>query len=139
MANRYGGACQCGGVELSVRLPKLLGEYFPRACDCDFCTTRGLAYLSDPNGSAEIISKAGLGEITQGSEQAQFLCCTSCNDVVAVAHLFSAGLKGAINASLINSDESLQSAIAASPKLLKPAEKLERWQSVWLRLTVANS
>jgi len=121
-----------------VRLPKPLGEYSPRACDCDFCTDRGLAYLSDPSGSAEIISKVDLWKTTQGSEQAQFLSCTNCNDVVAVVHLFPAGLKGAVNASLISSDESLQSAIAASPKLLKPAEKLARWQSVWLQLTVAS-
>jgi len=138
LANRYNGACQCGGVEFSVRLPRPLGEYSPRACDCDFCTTRGLAYLSDPAGSAEIISKVDLWKTTQGSEQAQFLSCVNCNDIVAVVYLFPVGLKGAVNASLISSEEAPQSAIAVSPKLLKPAEKLERWDTAWLLVTVAK-
>ena len=132
MNYKYNGGCKCGKVLFSVTLSQPLERYAPRACDCDFCTERGISYLSDPEGELEIHNESPLHTSTQGSEQAQFLSCTCCQSVVAVVHSFQSGLKGAVNATLINDRKHLKKAVAVSPKRLSPAEKTERWNKVWL-------
>jgi len=130
------GRCNCGEVSFSLALSQPLNTYTPRVCDCDFCIARGIIYLSDPKGSLELHSKLPLKTVVQGSGQAKFLSCVSCDSVVAVIYCFEAGLKGAVNANLINGREQLQKVIVVSPKLLSPTEKIERWNSVWLQVTV---
>jgi hypothetical protein len=136
MHHQYRGKCCCGLVTFSVYLPQTIGEYAPRACDCDFCTYREITYLSDPDGAVEVHSKIPLKTITQGSGLAKFLSCEECNVVVAVVNSFYSGLKGAINATLIEEKQQLQKDIAVSPKLLTKKEKINRWDSVWLKVTV---
>lgn len=134
MSFQYEGRCSCGETTLLVELYSPISSYIPRACDCDFCIARGIAYLSEPEGKAEIHSQLQLNKLKQGSNQAQFLGCANCDSIVAVGYLFNSGFKGAVNATLLNDKNKLQQAVAASPKRLKPDEKIERWQKLWMAI-----
>ena len=128
--------CSCGAVKLLLQLSNDLSSYTPRACDCDFCMERKITYLSDPNGILTIECAQELNKFKQGSEQASFLACNQCNDIVAVICKFGNDYKGAINATLLNGREQLKMPQVASPKLLTAKEKLERWKSVWLTVEI---
>jgi hypothetical protein len=132
----YYGTCSCQTVSFVLNLPNPIRCYQPRACDCDFCTSRHIAYLSDPHGSLEITSKLLLSIVMQGSQQAEFLSCPSCSSVVAATYLFSEGRKGAFNTSLLSALLDLPTAISASPKLLNVDEKRQRWQQLWFPVRI---
>ena len=138
MSYQYEGACSCGETKILVKLCSPIDNYIPRVCDCEFCTTRGIAYLSDPNGKTKIHTQRQLNKLKQGSNQAQFLSCANCDSVVAVGYLFGSGLKGAVNATLLNDKNQFQQAVAASPKLLEPDEKVKRWQKLWMPINLCN-
>ena len=131
MSHEYRGKCRCGNITFVVTLTRSLETYAPRACDCAFCTSRALTYLSDPAGALKLNSQLPMTAQTQGSGQAEFLSCTTCMVIVAVVYPFEAGLMGAVNASLIDEHERLQEAVIVSPKLLEPAEKVRRWSKLW--------
>lgn len=133
------GACSCAGVKVRIRLPDPIEQYSPRACDCDFCIARGIAYLSDPRGSLDIDCIEPIEIQRQGSNQADFLTCATCHTVIAVSVKLEGKLIGALNSSLLSHHQRLQSATQVSPKLLLPKDKLERWQSVWLKMTINDS
>ena len=126
------GNCSCGSVKLLLSLPDEIHNYIPRACDCDFCMERQITYLSDPEGKLTIHSKNKLVSVRQGSEQAIFLTCNQCNDVVSVVCKFGTVYKGAINATLLKDFEQMKESQVVSPKYLSAKEKLKRWSSLWL-------
>ena len=136
MSYQYVGHCSCGETKILVELSSPIGNYVPRACDCDFCTAREIAYLSEPEGKSEIHTHQLLNRLKQGSNQAQFLGCANCDSIVAVGYLFNSGFKGAVNATLLNDKDRLQQAVVASPKLLKSDEKVERWQNLWMPISI---
>lgn len=136
MSYKYKGSCDCDKVSFVVVLSQSLIAYTPRACDCDFCTKRGIEYLSETGGSLDINSNQPLQKLVQGSKQVHFLSCAGCHTVVCVVYEFSTGLKGAVNATLIEDEEPRQQAVAASPKLLNATQKVERWNSLWLQVKV---
>jgi len=130
------GNCHCGKVIFSIELPDALDKYSPRKCDCDFCMERNLSYLSHPDGTLEIKCSSPFKVINQGSNQAMFLVCSDCGDVVAVAYPFHDCVKGAVNAGLLNGSADLREPKFVSPKQLVPKEKLNRWNSLWFRVRV---
>ncbi|WP_394392812.1 hypothetical protein [Shewanella woodyi] len=133
------GACPCTEVKIRLTLPDSIEQYSPRACDCDFCITKGIAYLSDPRGSLDIDCIEPMEIQRQGSNQAGFLTCATCHTVIAVSVNLEGKLIGALNSSLLSNHLPLQSATQVSPKLLSPKDKLKRWQSVWLNITINDS
>lgn len=136
MTFEYPGKCSCGNVRVKITLPERLSAFAPRACDCDFCRSRNVQYLSHPDGTLVINSAAALGVCQQGSNQADFLVCSSCDDVIAATLSIDDGMLGALNATLLSDYSALASAEVVSPKLLTAGDKKLRWQKVWLKVKV---
>lgn len=136
MTYKHSGSCCCENVVFSIALPDPLEAYSPWCCDCDFCTARNASYLSHPDGSLNIESAEPLDVIHQGSKQAAFLACASCGTLVAVAYPFAENLKGAVNATLLTDSQRLNEPRVVSPKRLRPDEKLNNWQRLWLNLRI---
>ncbi len=136
MNYRYEGACTCGNVEFLLDLPRELDTFAPRACDCDYCSNRQASYLSHPKGVVKLQAKEPLKTETQGSEQASFQYCNTCKTLIVVTYSFDSGLKGALNSSLLKDRAELKKAESISPKLLRPTEKLERWNELWLDVSI---
>lgn len=134
MKNTYFGQCRCGQAKLTIKLPKPLCEYQSRACDCDFCTSRNISYLSDPESQVEIISDIPLLQSQQGSNQATFLSCNQCHSVLAVALIEKDMSLGTINVNLIQTSEPLQAPVIVSPQRLSASERKQRWKMLWGQL-----
>jgi len=130
------GTCSCGQTKVKLSLPETLNNYSPRACDCDFCTSRNISYLSHPDGTLEIESIKPLAEQRQGSNQASFITCYYCKSVIAASLQLESSLLGALNSSLLSNFSLLQEPTIVSPKALEAEEKVERWQTVWLNIIV---
>ena len=139
MKYTHSGSCKCGEVTVSIELPYKINEYSPRKCDCNYCIANNVSYISDPSGSLKIVNAAPLARIKQGSELADFLCCSSCDVLISVVYNFQAGIKGAVNVSVLDDFGHLKEGIRVSPKLLEAAEKLKRRESVWLSISVDES
>jgi len=130
------GKCRCGQTKVKISLPKTLDHYSPRACDCDFCVSRKICYLSHPDGELEIESTEPLDVQRQGSNQASFITCNSCKSVIAGALMLENKLIGALNSTLLFNFSLLQNPTIVSPKSLAAKEKIERWKTVWLNIKV---
>jgi len=133
------GKCSCGETKIKVCLPQALDQYSPRACDCDFCVSRKISYLSHPDGELEIESNAPLEVQRQGSNQASFITCGSCKSVIAASLQLENKLVGSLNSTLLLDFSLLQKSTSVSPKQLGAKEKVERWQTLWLNIKVNGS
>lgn len=138
MRYQYQGNCSCGVTRFVLHLPQPIDEYNPRACDCSYCTARGVRYLSDPMGTLTLAPQRSLKREQQGSNQAVFLLCPGCDALVAVTHYFSSGLKGGLNVSLLKDDHALRDVVSVSPKLLSAGEKRERWEKLWMAVEMSG-
>ena len=130
------GKCSCGQTKVKLSLPKTLDYYTPRACDCDFCIARNISYISHPDGELEIESSEPLDVQIQGSSQASFITCNCCKSVIAAPLQLESSLVGALNSALLSKSSLFQEAITVSPKALSAKEKVDRWQTVWLKVKV---
>ncbi len=139
MKKSYLGQCSCGNAKIIVKLPLELTKMQARQCDCDFCVSRGISYLSDAEGELQLSCDQPLLQQTQGSNQAQFLTCSNCQTVVAVVFRFKEGLRGALNATLLADAKLISETVAISPKLLDADEKRRRWEKVWLTVKVQGN
>lgn len=131
---KLSGACHCGNLRLELELTRAPADYAPRACDCDFCTRHGAAWLSDPQGSLSIRirDEAKTTRYRQGSEQAEFLLCTDCGGLGAVLYKSDAGrLFAAVNARTVDGGKDFGPTQPVSPKTLSGEQKVKRWQEVW--------
>lgn len=134
----HAGACQCTQIEFQLSLPEPLLSYSPRACDCDFCSQHDVLFLSDPRGSLNIISTISLDHHKQGSQQAEFLSCKHCEQVVAVVSNIDGVLKGSLNADCLYDFATLAQATPVSPESLCPADRKARWSKLWMPVTVSE-
>jgi hypothetical protein len=128
---KYSGECKCGSTAIAFSLPIQINCIVPRACDCNFCSSRQIAYISHPDGELLIKSTADLVVKKQGSNQAEFLTCHKCQEVIAVSVKLVEKRIGALNSNILDSDLNLKAAEVVSPKMLRPSEKLARWKALW--------
>ena len=139
------GGCHCGALRWQFTTSKLLGDFVPRACDCDYCTRHRAAWISDPAGQLQIhAGTAKLQRYRQGSGQAEFLLCRDCGVLVAViAHSDDGRLLGAVNRSddgrllgavnrnAFDQRDAFMAVTVVSPQRLAAETRLERWSQLW--------
>lgn len=129
-------SCDCHAVRCSITLTQPAAAYAPRRCDCDFCTSQHIEYLSDPQGQLHIQANSTLTRLQQGSEQAEFLACSQCQTVVAVCYREANISVGAINARLLQPQHQFAAPVTVQPRLLAADTKTERWKQLWTPLVV---
>lgn len=134
----YNGQCKCGAVTFLVTFTNPINAYQPRACDCDFCLAKNIVYMSDCEGQAHIKTSATLLHVQQGSNQAEFITCEVCKNVIAATYAESEKRIGAINATLLDSKFDIPPPVVASPKLLNAKDKLSRWKTIWMPISLAS-
>lgn len=127
------GACDCGNVSFSLKVPTP-SILQPRACDCEYCKKYQAVYVSDPEGTVTIdVQKSeNINIEKQGSEQAFFLICTQCQQLVSANYMEKNQLYSSINSRCIKDFTSAEAAIV-SPRKLKPLEKRMRWKELWFK------
>ena len=130
----YSSTCSCGSIKVNAFFPLSIEEYQARACDCNFCTSLGLAYLSDVNGTISFSPKSEMNQLKQGSEQATFWQCRTCEQVVAVTNTKDRETRGAVSKAIFEKKFSLKPSVTVSPKQLSPKGKTERWRTGWSKV-----
>lgn len=130
----YSTSCSCGKIKVVANFPSPIEEYQARECDCDFCILRGLAYLSDVNGTISFSPKEAMNQLKQGSGQATFWECDNCHDVVAVTNEKNGVIRGAVSERLFAQNFQLKPSVTVSPKKLSASEKSDRWPTVWSKV-----
>ncbi|WP_353668024.1 hypothetical protein [Marinomonas sp. THO17] len=130
----YSTSCSCGKITVVANFPSPIEEYQARECDCDFCISRGLAYLSDVNGTISFSPKETMNQLKQGSGQATFWECDNCHDVVAVTNEKNGVVRGAVSKRLFARRFQLKPSVTVSPKKLSASEKSVRWPNVWSKV-----
>jgi len=132
--HQYFGKCGCGNVVVQFSSRKEISSYTSRKCDCDYCMQRGIEYLSDPHSQITLIAKTPLKQEKQGSEQATFLLCAKCQNVVGVGYLNEGVSVGSLNVRLLDEFDHLQKSVVVSPKTLGKTQKVRRWRELWSQL-----
>ena len=134
MSSIHEGGCHCGALRWRFALQQALAALTPRACDCDFCTRHGAAWVSDSGGALRLHAVAEhLQRYRQGSGQADFLLCRRCGVLVAVVARCDDGqLLGAANRNAFDARSEFRGETVVSPRLLAPDAKLARWNQVWM-------
>jgi len=135
------GGCHCGNLRWRFETVRTLGEFAPRACDCDFCSRHRAAWLSDPQGMlhVEVHHADRLQRYRQGSNQAEFLVCRECGVLVGVvARSVDGRLLGALNRNAFDRRDSFAEEATVSPRLLPADAKLDRWTQLWTPMELAG-
>jgi hypothetical protein len=134
--NHYSGKCSCGEVTIQFSSPQKISNYKSRRCDCDYCMQRGIEFLSDSQSQITFISKRPLCHERQGSEQATFLLCLNCHNVVGVCYINKNICVGSLNSRLLEQYDHLQDTVTVSPKKLSNVKKLGRWIDMWSQVKI---
>ncbi len=129
---KYHAHCNCGSVDLTLKLRDNILDLTARQCDCDFCISRNIHYFSTPNACLTINAKHSLEITQQGSMQAEFLTCTQCKTVLAASVIVEGGRIGAVNITCFNSEFTKMCSVVVSPKELSKNEKRARWEQIWM-------
>jgi len=140
LMHKVSGGCHCGNVRVDMEFAREPGTCHPRACDCDFCSKHGAAYVSDPQGSVSIrVQDAhNMGNYRQGSGVAECIFCRNCGVLIGALYRSGGRIWGAINAKIVENRTSFGTEQCVSPKALSDNEKESRWQDIWFpKVTVA--
>lgn len=132
------GGCSCGNIKAVVNLSRPSVDYTPRCCDCDFCTEKGAAYVSDPQGSLSFIvaDPSNFEKRYQDAEGiAQFLICKSCDTLVGATYTDDK-VYGTLNQKILDKEVPFSASTAASPKTLDKRSKVARWKELWFQNVV---
>jgi len=96
--------------------------------------------VSDPklvieidSGNSEFLIRAN------GSGQAAFYHCMSCEQLLAVGANIAKQSKGAVNALVCDDRERFAKPIRVQPRLLSADEKVARWAMIWGQLIIGRA
>ena len=131
----YSACCNCKKIGVNLTLARPIENYQPRSCDCSFCQLHAVTYISAVDGALSIHPTGALKQLKQGSAQAIFWQCVTCNQIISVTHAFGDGidqLRGAVNGQLFSRQYQLPAPVSVCPQRLTPADKRKRWLSSWL-------
>jgi len=131
--NQIYGGCHCGNIYFVAKLHSGLATHHLRACDCQFCTTHGAAYLSDEKGSLSIIiqNEGNISRYKQGSGICDFLVCRNCGVLTNVLFRDGHDVYGAINARSVSNYMALSESEAVHLIDLSDEERIQRWKRIW--------
>ncbi|HEY5851704.1 MAG TPA: aldehyde-activating protein [Lysobacter sp.] len=126
-------SCHCGRLAMLATLTRQPNDYAPRACDCDYCSRHGAAWLTDPTGRLELRQRGSDAAMRyrHGSDQAEFIACAHCAVLVMATYESDGRLYAALNARAIEHDPGFAPSQVAQPRLLSAEEKPLRWQQLW--------
>lgn len=131
--NTERAGCHCNNITVEVTLSGDLAEYTPRACDCDFCIKNGAAYVSDSKGklAVKIRNPEESTLYKQGDNLVELLICKQCGVMVCATYTDGNEIYGTLNSKTLSNRDQLSPSQVATPKLLSPEEKIERWKALW--------
>ncbi|MBV1908008.1 MAG: hypothetical protein KUG78_01735 [Kangiellaceae bacterium] len=125
------GHCKCKNIKVTWHVIDY--SMSPRACQCDYCSSKNAAYVSKSGSKVEvkINDKSHHKIVTQGSQTAKFHECANCNDIVFVTAEIAGLVYGIINADILQNKFAFSAPQETDFSGQSQQQKLERWQKNW--------
>jgi hypothetical protein len=125
------GNCRCGNIKVQWRTVDL--SVVPRACRCDYCRSKGAAYVSKAGTSLDVqIRDASLHNVIKhGSHSAEFHECGRCGELVLVTVTLDGDMFGALNARCLSNKLEFASAVDVDYSGHTLEQKQARWRRNW--------
>ena len=125
------GSCSCRNFELDWQLIDL--SLVPRACQCDYCRPRSLAYVSKPGSRFTVtVHNSQFHQVVQqGSQSAHFHECSHCATLVCVTADIDGRTYGAVNAACMDNKLGFAEPVSFSVGGLSAMDKQQRWRQLW--------
>jgi hypothetical protein len=128
------GHCECGAVSFSYRCSQPLENLTARACQCDYCRPRALAYLSEPSASLRVTlrDQRYLYAHSFGTHTADFYHCALCNTPVFVQSRIDGRDYALVVANALEGFAELARQVEVSLEAETLAERLQRRSGSWI-------
>lgn len=125
------GGCDCNNIEVIWHVVDY--SLVPRACQCEYCLSKTVAYVTKSGTKFEILIRNETlhKEIQHGSNSAVFHECANCNQLVFVTSIIEGEVYGALNADRLNNKFGFSASVRANFSSQSAEEKLERWRQNW--------
>jgi len=125
------GSCRCGNFAVCWHTVDF--SVVPRACQCDYCGSKGAAYVSKTRTAIELrIRNASLHRIIRhGSQHARFHECAGCGEIVLVTAELDGEMYGALNANCLRNKLGFANATAIDYAGQTAVQKQQRWRQNW--------
>ena len=125
------GGCKCNNIE--VIWHTVDRSLIPRKCQCDYCSSKSVSYVSKSGTRVEIdIREEKLHHIHhQGTMSADFHECRNCGELVFVTAEIEGELYVALNACCINNSFGFSAPVSMKLHDQTVNEKKLRWRQNW--------
>lgn len=127
------GGCDCNNITVVWHTREY--SHTPRACQCDYCSAKSAAYVTESGTKVEVtISNDTFHKTIQhGSNSASFHECTNCNQLVFVTAKIDGQLYGALNANLLINKQGFSAISKLTFSSQTAKQKRDRWRQNWCR------
>jgi hypothetical protein len=128
------GHCECGAVSFSYRCAQPLEKLAARACQCDYCRPRALAYLSEPNTFLRVTlgDQRYLYAHSFATHTADFYHCALCNTPVFVKSHIDGRDYALVVANALDGFAELGASVETRLDEESLAERLQRRSGTWI-------
>ena len=125
------GGCRCNNIRITWHTVD--HSVVPRACQCDYCLSKGVAYVSKSGTRFDVSvrSEALHKKVQHGSNSAVFHECANCCQLIFVTAEIDGELYGALNANHLNNKMGFSSPVETDFSSCTAQQKKERWRQNW--------
>lgn len=122
------GGCECNNIRVTWHCIDY--SVVPRACQCDYCLSKAVAYVSKSATRFDILvyKEQYYRQVQQYSDSATFHQCTHCDQVICVTLNIDGELYGALNANHLINKFGFSAAAKANFSAQTAEQKRQHWR-----------
>ena len=133
------GSCECNNIK--VIWHTIDHSLVPRACQCEYCSSKDAAYVTKSGTKFEaIIQNENLHkQVQHGSRSAVFHECANCGQVIFVTSEIDGELYGALNARHLTNKFGFAEPVELNYSYQSLEQKRDRWRQNWCHPVLITS
>lgn len=133
------GGCKCNNIQILWHTVDR--SLVPRECQCDYCLSRSISYVSKSGTRVEIsIHNESLHHLRQqGTRSATFHECGNCGELVFVTSEIDGELYCTLNSNCISNPFGFGASVRMEVHNQTAAERINRWRQNWCRPVLITS
>ena len=133
------GGCKCNNIEILWH--SVDQSLVPRECQCDYCLSKGVSYVSKSGTRVEItIHKENMHNVhQQGTMSAEFHECKNCGELVFVSAEIEGELYCSLNSGCIKNPPGFNAPVKMQLYNQTETERKNRWRQNWCHPVLITS
>ncbi len=133
------GSCECKNIKVIWHTDDC--SLAPRACQCEYCSSKAAAYVTKSGTKFEAIvqNEQFHNQVRHGSKSAVFHECSNCGQVIFVTSEIDGELYGALNARHLTNKSGFAEPVELNYSSQSPEQKRERWRQNWCHPVLITS